>query len=740
MSKKLHDKMLTDHSLRPAAEAQLVNSLPPEPMARSSEELLHELHVHQIELEMQNEALRQTQQALEESRDRYIDLYEFAPVGYLTLSDKGLITEINLTGVTLLGQERNKLINTSLRTLVITEDQSRWVQHLMVARKQTEKLSIELSLQHGNGTVFQALLDCVSNTSGLRITLNDITQRKQAENELRLAATAFESQEGMIITDANKVILRVNNAFTIITGYNAEEACGNNANMLSSGRHDKIFYDEMWQKIDSVGYWEGEVWNKRKNGEIYPEKLTITAAKDSNGIVTNYVGTLSDITLRKNAEHEIEDLAYYDPLTHLPNRRLMIDRIHHAMATSTRTGNECALLYLDIDHFKTLNDTLGHDMGDLLLQQIAERLTGCIREEDTVSRFGGDEFVVLLEGLCAESIEAATQTEEIANKILSSISIPYKLAGHPYTSSTSMGIILFRAHQSDGEDLLKQADIAMYQAKDDGRNTLRFFDPQMQSTITARAELEKELNQAIKHQQFQLYYQVQMDSSDYPLGAEALIRWIHPERGLIPPLNFIPLAEKNGTILAIGQWVLNSACAQLKVWQQNALTRYLTLSVNVSAKQFHQTDFVSQVIMIIQQHNINPARLKLELTESLLLGDIEDTVAKMNTLAEIGIQFSLDDFGTGYSSLQYLKRLPLYQLKIDKSFVDTLVTDNNDQAIVRTIIAMAHSLGLSVIAEGVETKEQQQRLLTKGCTHYQGYLFGKPVPIEEFEASLKKAN
>jgi diguanylate cyclase (GGDEF)-like protein/PAS domain S-box-containing protein len=740
MSKKHHDKTLTDHPLRPSAEAQLVNSQPPETMARASEELLHELRVHQIELEMQNEALRQTQQALEESRDRYIDLYEFAPVGYLMLSDKGLITEINLTGVTLLGQARNKLINTSLRMLVITEDQSKWVHHFMVARKQTETLSIELSLQHGNGTVFQALLDCVSNAPGLRITLSDITQRKKAEHELRLAATAFESQEGMMITDANKVILRVNNAFTIMTGYSKEEACGNNANMLSSGRHDQIFYDEMWQKIDSVGYWEGEVWNKRKNGEIYPQKLTITAAKDSNGIVTNYVGTLTDITLRKNAEHEIEDLAYYDPLTRLPNRRLMVDRIHHAMAASARSGNECALLYLDIDHFKTLNDTLGHGMGDLLLQQIAERLTGCIREEDTVSRFGGDEFVVLLEGLCAQPIEAATQTEDIANKILSSIRIPYQLAGHHYTSSTSIGIILFKAHQSDGEDLLKQADIAMYQAKNDGRNALRFFDPQMQSTITARAELEKELNRAIELQQFQLYYQIQMNSSDRPLGAEALIRWIHPERGVIPPLNFIPLAEQNGTILAIGQWVLNSACAQLKVWQQDALTRYLTLSVNVSAKQFHQTNFVSQVIMIIQQHNINPARLKLELTESILLSDTEDTIAKMTSLAEIGIQFSLDDFGTGYSSLQYLKRLPLYQLKIDKSFVDTLVTDKDDQAIVRTIIVMAHSLGLSVIAEGVETQEQQQRLLTKGCTHYQGYLFGKPMPINEFEASLRKVD
>ncbi len=475
---------------------------------------------------------------------------------------------------------------------------------------------------------------------------------------------------------------------------------------------------------------------KRKNGEVYPGKLTITAVKNEEGIVTNYVGTLIDITLSKQAEKEIQDLAYYDPLTQLPNRRLMMDRILHTMAASARSGHEVAFLFLDLDHFKDLNDTLGHDMGDILLQQVAERLTACIREGDTVSRFGGDEFVVLLEGLSTQSTEAAEQVEDIANKILSSINLPYQLASHHYTCSTSIGITLLKGHQTDVEELLKQADIALYQAKDDGRNALRFFDPQMQASITARAELENEINQAIEQQQFQLYYQIQMDSSQCPLGAEVLIRWIHPVRGLISPVDFIPVAEQNGTILAIGQWILDSACAQLKIWQQDALTRELTLSVNVSAKQFHQADFIAQVTMTVKQHTINPARLKLELTESLLLNDIEETIAKMKALAEIGIQFSLDDFGTGYSSLQYLNQLPLYQLKIDKSFIDDLVIDSNDQAIVRTVIAMAHSLGLSVIAEGVETQEQQQRLLIEGCKHYQGYLFGKPMPIVEFDKLL----
>ncbi len=569
-------------------------------------------------------------------------------------------------------------------------------------------------------------------------TVQEITKQKDAEHDLHIAATAFESQEGMMVTNADNIILRVNKAFTTITGYSSENAIGKKSSILSSGRHDAIFFDAMWNEIYTNSYWEGELWNKRKNGEIYPQKLTITAVKDANNIVTNYVGTLIDITKNKQAEQEIEALAYYDPLTHLPNRRLMMDRINHAMAASARSEKKGALLFLDLDHFKTLNDTLGHDMGDILLQQVATRLTSCIREDDTVSRFGGDEFVVLLEGLSVMPIEAATQSEEIANKFLNYINQPYHLSGHVYTSSTSIGITLFNGHQSGVEELLKQADIAMYQAKNDGRNAIRFFNPQMQTKITAHAKLESELRQAVEQQQFQLHYQIQVDNSLHPLGAEALIRWNHPTRGIVSPLDFIPLAEQNGAILTIGRWVIDTACAQLKVWQQDTLTCDLTLSINVSAKQFHQPDFITQINTAIQRHDINPSLLKLELTESLLLNDIEDTIANMKALAKIGIQFSLDDFGTGYSSLQYLKKLPLYQLKIDKSFIDNIVTDSDDQSIVSTIIVMAHSLGLNVIAEGVETSEQQQLLLTKGCTLYQGYLYSKPVTINEFDVLLRQ--
>ena len=438
------------------------------------------------------------------------------------------------------------------------------------------------------------------------------------------------------------------------------------------------------------------------------------------------------------AKDEIKHLAFYDPLTGLPNRRLLLDRLHQAFAFSARSGRECALLYIDLDNFKDINDTLGHDIGDLLLQQTAQRLESCMREGDTVARLGGDEFVVMLEDLSKQPIEAATQTEAVGEKILATLNQPYQLATHECHSTPSIGATLFSDHHQSAEELLKRADIAMYQAKKAGRNTLRFFNPKMQDVINARITLGSELRAALENRQFHLYYQIQVDSSHRPLGAEALIRWLHPERGMVSPAQFIPLAEETGLILPIGQWVLETACIQLKAWEQDALTRDLVLAVNVSAKQFRQVNFIAQVQSLVQRHAINPMRLKLELTESMLLDSIEDIITKMNVLKEIGIRFSLDDFGTGYSSLQYLKRLPLDQLKIDQSFVRNLAADSSDRAIVRTIIAMAQSLNLDAIAEGVETEEQQQLLMDNGCTHYQGYLFGKPVPIEQFEALLRQ--
>lgn len=556
--------------------------------------------------------------------------------------------------------------------------------------------------------------------------------------ELNIAATAFQSQEGIMVTDANTVMLRVNQSFTRITGYSAEDAIGQSPQLISSSKQSKEFYAEMWKDINNTGSWEGEIWNRRKNGEIYPCYLIITAVKNMAGITTNYVAGFNDITSSKAASEEIKNLAFYDSLTHLPNRRLLLDRLNYALGVSARSRERGALLFIDLDHFKTLNDTLGHEVADLLLVEVAARLTAIIRESDTAARLGDDEFVVLIECLSVQGIEAAAQAKDIATKILTSLNQPYKLDKHKYRNTASIGAVLFNGQEQGSEELLKQAGIAMYQSKTDGRSKLRFFAPKMQEAIDIRVDMEQELRKAIEQHQFQLYYQIQVDCTGQVLGAEALIRWQHPERGMISPFNFIPLAEDTGLILPIGIWVLDTACAQLRVWQQNTLTQELILAVNVSAKQFFQVDFVEQVKATLKRHDINPERLKLELTESVFADNIDDIIIKMNVLRKIGVQFSLDDFGTGYSSLQYLKMLPFYQLKIDQSFVRGIATNASDRAIVSTIITLAHSLDIRVLAEGVETDEEHQFLLDSGCTSFQGYLFNKPLRLEEFEALLSK--
>jgi diguanylate cyclase (GGDEF)-like protein/PAS domain S-box-containing protein len=584
-------------------------------------------------------------------------------------------------------------------------------------------------------------LDSVSHQVSVALEkIRLMSDRKQSESDLRIAATAFESQEGIFITDNLGNIIRVNRAFSKITDYLSDEVIGQNPQRLASDRHDEKFYTSIQSSLQNTGSWEGEIWSRRKNGDIFPVYLTVTAVTSAERIITNYVATFNDITMSKVAEDEIRNLAFYDPLTTLPNRRLLMDRLHQALASSSRSDQQGALLFIDLDNFKNLNDTLGHDIGDLLLQQVAKRLEGCVRAGDTVARLGGDEFVVMLEALSEQSDEAAAQTESVGEKIFTSLNLPYQLANHIYHNSPSIGVTLFKGKECALEELMKQADIAMYQSKKAGRNTLRFFDPMMQDTINARAVLEDELRLALEQGQFHLYYQIQVNNSLHAVGAEALIRWIHPERGLVSPAQFIPLAEETGLILPIGLWVLNQACSQLNAWQQDPLTRNLILAVNVSARQFRQTDFVAQVTRAVKEHAINSGLLKLELTESLLLENVEDTIATMNALKTIGVRFSLDDFGTGYSSLQYLKRLPLDQLKIDQSFVRDIAVDPSDRAIVRTIIAMAKSLNLKVIAEGVETEEQQYLLRSKGCTHFQGYLFGKPVPVDIFEAELNQRN
>jgi diguanylate cyclase (GGDEF)-like protein/PAS domain S-box-containing protein len=535
----------------------------------------------------------------------------------------------------------------------------------------------------------------------------------------------------MIVTTPNSVILRVNRAFTTLTGYSAQEALGQTPHMLNSGRHDKGFFKAMWSTLKETGYWHGEIWNRRKNGMIVAEWLTISAVTAPDGSITHYVGTFSDITENKDAVAEIHRLAYYDPLTHLPNRRLLQDRLGQELAAATRNRLFGAILFLDLDNFKTLNDTRGHDAGDQLLVEVARRLRAAVREGDIVGRLGGDEFVVLLEDLSTEPEVAAMLTKQVGEKVRNELAHPYNLDGDEFHCTASIGIRLYR-DQETAEELLRNADLAMYQAKMAGRNTLRFFDPSMQAMVNARADMEKNLRRALKQNQFKLYFQSQVYRSCHIVGAEVLLRWQHPERGLVSPLEFIPLAEKTSLILPIGQWVLETACAQLKVWEGNSQTRHLRLAVNVSARQFRHPDFVAQIQQALSSNEINSELLKLELTESLVLDNINDTIVKMNALREIGVRFSLDDFGTGYSSFSYLTQLPLDQLKIDRSFVRNIGVKSADAVIVQTIIGMAHNLGIEVIAEGVETEAQRAFLEQHGCSACQGYLFSEPVPIEEF--------
>ena len=567
----------------------------------------------------------------------------------------------------------------------------------------------------------------------------NVSQRKITETYLRVAAVAFTSHEGMAVTDANEEVLRVNPSFTEITGYTTADAVGKKLDFLYSGRHELAYYDNILTSVAQTGSWRGEVWSRRKNGEIFPTQSTVTAVFDDDGNITHYVHSLTDITQRKATEEEINKLAFYDPLTGLPNRRLLIDRLRQAMALSSRNGQVGALLFMDLDNFKTLNDTLGHDMGDMLLQQVAKRLGDCVREGDTVSRLGGDEFVVMLEELGEHQEAAIALAEAIGEKVLASFFLPFRLAGLDYQITPSIGATHFRGNQDTTDELLKQADLAMYQAKAAGRNTLRLFDPTMQSIVTARVALEGDIRQGIAKGELLLYYQPQIARDGRILGAEVLLRWPHPVRGMVPPNHFIPLSEETGQILSLGNWVLETACHQLTTWAGEDATADLTLAVNVSARQFRQQDFVPYVLDLLSYTGANPRRLKLELTESMLVHDVEETIAKMMALRKHGIAFSLDDFGTGYSSLSYLKRLPLDQLKIDQSFVRDLMTNPNDAAIANTVIALGHSLGLAVIAEGVETEAQHHFLAAQGCDAYQGYLLGRPMPLADFEHHMLRA-
>ncbi|MBI3285114.1 MAG: EAL domain-containing protein [Burkholderiales bacterium] len=609
---------------------------------------------------------------------------------------------------------------------------------------ETRQHEISRSAEDGGRLIWLELLltpvrDAAGNLQLYVALLRDITEKKLAEQELEVAAMAFETQEGIMITDPDLNILRVNRAFTRITGYEASEVLGQPTRILKSGRHDEAFYQQMWEEIGKNRCWQGEIWNRRKNGEIYSERLAISAVTAADGSVTNYVGSFNDITDYKVSEERIHQLAFFDPLTDLPNRRLLLDRLGRALTASDRHLRYGAILMIDLDNFKTLNDTQGHNMGDQLLMQVGKRIQSCVRSDDTVARTGGDEFVVVLESLHADMNQAAALAENVGEKIRQALSQTINLGHLNYDSSGSIGITMFGNEEVGIDELLRRADMAMYQAKALGKNNLRFFDPSMQAALESRTALENDLRQALGNQEFVLYYQLQVSALGDPIGAEVLLRWRHPVRGMVSPLDFIPLAEETGLILPIGLWVLESACRQISLWADQPGKCAMQLAVNVSARQFRHSGFVDDIKRILWETGANPVLLKLELTESVVLEDVATVIEKMQVIKAMGIGFSMDDFGTGYSSLSYLQRLPLHQLKIDRSFVQNLPDDASNANIVRTIINLGASLDLGVIAEGVETEQQREFLLESGCQAYQGYLFCKPIPIDEFEQMLTPA-
>ena len=577
--------------------------------------------------------------------------------------------------------------------------------------------------------------------AGAVVTFRDISDSRKADELVRIAAIAFETQEAMVVTDAKTNILQVNRAFTDVTGFSAEEAVGRTPAILKSGYHEPDFYKEMWSSIKLHGSWRGEIWNRRKNGEIYPEWLTISAVRNPQGETTHYVSTFIDITQRKEAEEQIQFLAFYDPLTRLPNRRLLHERILLALDSVTRNASYAALLVIDVDNFKTLNDSMGHDVGDLLLRQVALRLRESVGGDNTVARIGGDEFVVLLEELGANLPEVLGHIEHAARDMLAALGRPYQFGEIAHHCTASIGAVPFRNGTETTEGLLKSAEMAMYKAKRAGKNTLRFFDPTMQTEIEKLAVLERELRTALVENQFILHFQPQCDQTGQSFGSEALIRWQHPTRGLLQPNDFISIAEETGLIVPIGQWVLEQACRQLAEWQKNPATAHLELAINVSVLQFQDSNFVALVNQALKDSGAPACLLKLEITESLLLQDSDAVIERMHTLKNhTGVSLSLDDFGTGYSSLSYLKRLPLDQIKIDRSFVQEISTNRNDASIAEAVIALGRSFGLKIIAEGVETEEQLKALIDKGCLSFQGYLFARPSCIENFSIQTTQRN
>ena len=565
------------------------------------------------------------------------------------------------------------------------------------------------------------------------ITFSDITERRASEETSRLAFEAIRhSGDGILVTDAEHRIISANPAFAAVTGYASEELIGNAPAIFASEGADDDFLQTLRESLEIAGVWKGEVWNRRRNGVVYPEWLSVSAVRAADGAPRNYVYLFSDMSERKAAQERIEFLAHHDPLTELPNRLLLRDRMEQAKAQALRLHSRVALMFLDLDRFKKINDSLGHPTGDALLKAVVERLKGCVRESDTISRQGGDEFIILL-----NEVRDSDAVARVADKIQQRMNRPFAIGGHTLITSFSIGVAIFPDDGEDFDILLQKADTAMYHAKEAGRNSHRFFTEQMNLQVVEHMNLETQLRQALENQEFVLHYQPQLDLQERTIiGVEALVRWNNPEKGLVPPAKFIPVAEESGLIVDIGAWVLREACRQARAWQDAGLPPFV-VAVNLSAIQFKRLDLVNTVINALVLSDLDAQWLELELTESILLQDAEATLDTVHRLKALGLQLSVDDFGTGYSSLAYLKRFAVDKLKIDQSFVRDLVSDPDDAAIVRAIIQMAHSLKLRTIAEGVENKEVCNLLQLFRCDEVQGYWLARPMPADQLEAFVR---
>ena len=551
-----------------------------------------------------------------------------------------------------------------------------------------------------------------------------------SQRSLRLAEKVIEnSLEGVMVTDAESRIVSVNPAFCRLTGYSAEEVVGKRPSMLSSGRHDGAFYARMWERLRAEGQWESEIWNRRKSGEIYPALLHIAAITDNDGTLTHYAALFTDISPLKETEARIRDLAYYDPLTGLPNRRLLEDRLAVELAHASRSGKRLAVMFVDLDRFKRINDSLGHEIGDHLLIEVSKRLRACLREDDTVARMGGDEFLIVLCNL--DGPEDAVVT---ARRIVEALRRPVVIDGRELVVTTSIGISICPDDSKNATTLIKNADVAMYRAKEDGRNSYQLYQPAMNARSLEHLALETALHGALKRDELLLHFQPLIDlETGTVVAAEALLRWCHPELDLVSPADFIPLAEETGLIVPIGEWVLRNACEHHRAWRE-AGRGELRMMVNISARQFRDDAFVDVVDRVLQETGMPPALLTLEVTETMLMDDVDSSIVRMHRLRALGVNLALDDFGTGYSSLAYLKRFPIEELKIDRLFVRGIDRNTRDAALVAAIISLGHSLGLRVVAEGVESEDHLKVLREQGCDVAQGFHFSVPLAWPAFMA------